>query len=331
MTVLPPKILYFSGGFPLNNNNIFGLTNTAGNIFSGMILHCNQKEIYIMAISAQEVKALREKTGAGMMDCKKALTETNGDFEKAVDYMREKGLSSAAKRMEKTADEGVISSFLTADKKTGVLIELNCETDFVARTDDFVNYANLLCQKYAEENTGENGWKELTIDGVNSVDSLTALSAKMGEKMEIRRSEKYQTENGLADVYIHAGARLGVMIEVDYSGDIEKAAVIAHELCMQIAAASPSSIDRSQVSAEQIEKELEIYRAQALNEGKPEKVIDRIAEGKLAKFYSEECLLEQPYIKEPKTTVTQYLDEVKNNQNLTVTPKRFIKLVLGGK
>ena len=283
-----------------------------------------------MAISAQEVKTLREKTGAGMMDCKKALVESNGDFEKAIDYLREKGLSRAAKRMEKAADEGVIASFLSEDKKTGVLIELNCETDFVARTDEFQNFTKKMSEALAAGDVSGDGWKELIIDGVKAEDSLNDLAAKMGEKMEFRRFEKYQTDNGLIDLYIHAGSRLGVMLEVEYEGDAETASTVSHELSMQIAAANPTAISRNEVSAEQIQKEMKIYRAQAHNEGKPEQVIDRIAEGKLSKFYSEECLLEQPFIKEHKISVTQYLADVEKTQKVKIVPKRFVKFVLGG-
>ena len=283
-----------------------------------------------MAISAQDVKTLREKTGAGMMDCKKALTESDGDFEKAIDYLREKGLSRAAKRMAKTADEGIIGSSLTNDKKTAVLLELNCETDFVARTDDFQNFSKKLCEAFLTGNVIGNGWKDLIIEGVKAEESLNNLSAKMGEKMELRRFEKFRTESGLIDLYIHAGSRLGVMLEVEFEGDGEAASAVSHELSMQIAAANPSAINRNEVSAEKIEREMEIYRAQARNEGKPEQVIDRIAEGKLNKFYSEECLLEQPYIKEQKITVTQYLAEVLKNKKVNIVPKRFVKFVLGG-
>lgn len=283
-----------------------------------------------MNISAKQVKALRDITGAGMMDCKKALAEAEGDFDKAIDIMRKKGLARASKRAEKSANEGLIGSYLSADGKIGVLLELNCETDFVARTPDFRSLAEKLIVSIAEGNPAEDGWKDLLIDGQNAGEALSSLSAKMGEKMELRHFARYQAENGLLDTYIHPGARLGVMLEIAVEGEVEKARGIAHELAMQIAAANPIAIHRDEVSAEDIEKELEIYRAQARNEGKPEKIIDRIAEGKLGKFYSEVCLLEQPYIKEAKTRVSAYLAEACEDLGIKVEPRRFVKFVLGG-
>jgi len=283
-----------------------------------------------MSISAQDVKALREKTGAGMMDCKKALLESGGDFEKAIDYLREKGLSKAAKRVGKSADDGIISFYLSEDRMIGVLAEVNSETDFVARTDEFQNFSVKLCEAIAAGDPTPDGWQELKIDGTKAGDLLDGISGKMGEKMEVRRFQRFETTNGLIDIYIHAGARLGVMLEVDAEGDRTKASEIAHELAMQIAAASPTAVTRDEVSTEEIEREMEIYRAQARNEGKPEQVIDRIAEGKLNKFYSDVCLIEQPYIKDPKVKVSDFLAGVAKESGIKISPKRFVKFILGG-
>jgi len=282
-----------------------------------------------MSISAQDVKALREKTGAGMMDCKKALLESGGDFEKAIDYLREKGLSKAAKRLGKSADDGVIGHFLSEDKKVGVLAEINSETDFVARTDEFQDFSVKLCQAIASGNPASDDWKELKIDGVKAGDILDGISGKMGEKMEVRRFQRFETD-GVIDTYIHAGAKLGVMLEVEVDGDRDKASEVAHELAMQIAAASPTAVKRDEVSSEEIEREMEIYRAQARNEGKPEQVIDRIAEGKLNKFYSDVCLIEQPYIKDTKVKISDFLAGVAKESGVKVTPRQFVKFSLGG-
>jgi elongation factor Ts len=284
----------------------------------------------MMTISAHEVKTLRDKTGAGMMDCKKALEEAKGDFEKAKNILRERGLSRAAKRIGKPTDEGVIEGYLSGDGKTGALIELNCETDFVARTPDFKDFAHKLCQLIGEKNPQGDEWKDLKFDGEKALEKLSILSAKVGEKIELRRFVRYQAGGGLLEIYIHAGSRVGVMIEVEGEGEKEKLISVAHELALQIAASNPLVVCRKEVAGEAVEKELEIYRAQARNEGKPEKVIDRIAEGKLNKYYEEVCLLEQPFIREQKIKVQQYLDDMCKKSGIKVTPLRFIKYALGG-
>ncbi|NQS98659.1 MAG: elongation factor Ts [candidate division Zixibacteria bacterium] len=283
-----------------------------------------------MAISAKEVQALRQKTGAGMMDCKNALTEAEGDFNKAMNILREKGLARARKRSEKSADEGLIRSHLSDDTKVGVLLELNCETDFVARTSDFQNLAGKLSQAIAELNLLPDGWADLILDGDKASVTLDSLSLKLGEKIQLRRFERFQADDGFIEVYIHAGARLGVMLEYQAEGDAGKAREIAHNLTMQIAASSPSFLKREEVPSETLEKELEIYRAQARNEGKPEHLVDRIAQGKTNKFYQDVCLLEQPFIKEQKTMVSQYLSSQAKASQVKVEPTRFVRFALGG-
>ena len=283
-----------------------------------------------MAISAKEVQALRKKTGAGMMDCKNALTESEGDFDKAMNILREKGLARARKRNERSADEGVIQAYLSEGARVGVLLELNSETDFVSRTPDFTNLAAKLSGAIAEENIPPNGWADLIIDGDKAGVMLDSLSSKLGEKIKLRRFKRFQTDNGLIEVYIHPGARLGVMLEYKAEGDSDNAREIAHNLTMQIAASSPSFIKREDVPSETLEKELEIYRAQARNEDKPEHLIDRIAQGKANKFYQDVCLLEQPFIKEQKIKVAQYLADQAKASQVKVEPIRFIRFAIGG-
>lgn len=283
-----------------------------------------------MTISAKDVAALREKTGAGMMDCKKALTAAEGDIEKAVVILREKGLSRVRKRGEKSANEGRIIACISDDSKIGVLLELNCETDFVARTDEFADFGARLCAALAEGNPSPETWTEIQVDGGKAGLMLKELSAKLGERLEMRRFVRFQSDNGLLDSYIHGGGTLGVMLEVRIDGGSAEAQPVVHNLAMQIAASNPSAVCREEVPSEEIEKELEIYRAQARNEGKPENIIDRIAEGKLGKFYQEICLLEQPFIKEPKIKVSDYLKQAEKENAVKVSPIRFARFTLGG-
>jgi len=282
-----------------------------------------------MEISAKEVMALRQKTGAGMMDCKKALAESNGDVEKAVTILREKGIAKVAKRAEREAQEGIVSAYLSADGKMGVVLEVNCETDFVARTDDFQSFARKVMQAVIAHKPQGDTWRELLIDSVKASEAIDAMSAKMGEKMDLRRCEIYQTADGRIDTYLHGEGRLGVMLEYGFSGEVEKAAPIAHDLSMQIAAANPIAINREQVPAAAIEQELEIYRQQARNDGKPEAMVDKIAQGKLNKYFSEACLLDQPFVKEQKVSVKDYLQNQAKATGAKVEPKRFIRFQLG--
>jgi len=282
-----------------------------------------------MEISAKEVMALRQKTGAGMMDCKKALAESCGDVEKAVTILREKGIAKAAKRAEREAQEGVVSTYLSPDGKMGVVLEINCETDFVAHTDEFRDLARKIMLAVIKHKPEGDAWRGLSVEGTKASEALNALSAKMGEKMELRRCEIFQTTDNKIDIYLHGEGRLGVMLEYSYSGDDAKAAQIAHDLSMQIAASNPLAINRDQVPAEAIAQEMEIYRQQARNEGKPENIIDKIAQGKLNKYFSEVCLLDQPFVKEQKTAVKDYLQNQARQFGVKVEPRRFIRFQLG--
>jgi elongation factor Ts len=283
-----------------------------------------------MEISAKEVMALREKTGAGMMDCKKALAESNGDVDKAVNILREKGLAKAAKRIDREAQEGIVSAYLAPDRKMGVVLEVNSETDFVSRTEDFIKYSKDLLDAVVKNKPAVDAWKELTMEGGKAGEVLENLSAKIGEKLQMRRFRIFETSGSFVETYIHGGGRLGVMLEYTVEGSAENGHKVAHDLAMQIAAAKPIAVDRTQVTQDTIAAELEIYKQQAKNEGKPEAMLEKIALGKLNKFYCEACLIDQPFIKEPKISVKDFLNAQAKEMGAKVEPVRFIRFALGG-
>ncbi|KUG26379.1 translation elongation factor ts [hydrocarbon metagenome] len=265
-----------------------------------------------MSISASQVKELREKTGAGMMDCKKALTEANGDFQKAIEVLRKKGASVAAKRAERSANEGLVITKISEDYSKGVILEVNCETDFVAKSDDFVQFANLAMgaiEAYNPKNVDE--LLSLAYDGKNLQDALSDIIGKIGEKIEISRFAVESAENGVLVGYIHHGSKLGVLVKADNvtQEGKEDFAAILKDVAMQIAAMKPDYIAPENVPVEVIEKEKEIYREIAKKEGKPENILDKIAEGKLKKYYEENTLIEQAYIKDNAKTIGDLIKE----------------------
>ena len=245
--------------------------------------------------TAKDVMALRERTGAGMMDCKKALTECNGDAEKAIDFLREKGLAAAAKKAGRIAAEGIVGSYMTDDRKVGVIVEVNCETDFVAKTDDFKAFVATIAKQIAVKNpaTVEELMEQTLVDDpaktVNML--LNEAVAKIGEKISIRR---FQRAEGVVDTYVHLGGKIGVLVDVEGEAVAEK----LHDVAMQIAAAKPNCISRDDVNQADVEKEKEILRAQALNEPKPkpEAIIEKMVNGRIEKYYKEVCLMEQPFV-----------------------------------
>ncbi len=210
------------------------------------------------------------------------------------------------------------------------MLELNCETDFVARTDDFKDLTAKLIEVIAAGKPSADSWTDLTIDGQKAGEFLDSLAAKLGEKMKVRRFQIFDAPEGKVEVYIHGEGRLGVMLEYNVTGGDEKGRETARDLTMQIAAANPFAVTREQVSGEAIEQEMEIYRQQARNEGKPESIIDRIAEGKLNKYYSDVCLIDQPFVKEPKMTVQDFLNAQAKETGAKVVPVKFIRFALGG-
>lgn len=283
-----------------------------------------------MAITAAMVKELREKTGAGMMDCKKALSETNGDFDAAIDFLREKGLASAAKKAGRIAAEGVVTSNISADGKKGVVVEVNCETDFVAGTPDFKEFAADIAKQITESHceTVEALLAEKSLtDAENTVaDVVKGKIAKIGENISIRRFARYTTD-GVVSSYIHGGGRIGVLVEIVGAG--EEIADFARDIAMQIAAANPSCVTREEVNQADIEHERKVLREQALAEGKPEKIVEKMVEGRLEKYYKEVCLLDQAYIKDPDINVAKLVDAKAKEIGKEIKIARFTRYQLG--
>lgn len=261
-------------------------------------------------ISAQAVKELRDKTGAGMMDCKKALTQAEGDLEKAVDILREKGLASAAKKSGRVAAEGVIATYVSDDLKNASIIELNCETDFVSANEAFVALANDIAKAVAESNVDSlEAVKALPYGDATIQDAITALIAKLGENMNLRRYEKMEAPAGLVSSYIHMGGKIGVLVQVDAENASQEVASVAKDVAMHVAALNPQFLDNSSVDADTIEREREIYRVQALNEGKPEKIVEKMVDGRINKFFKEVCLVNQMFVKNPDLSIEAFVKE----------------------
>jgi elongation factor Ts len=284
-----------------------------------------------MGISAKQVKELRDKTGAGMMDCKKALTEADGDFEKAVELLRKKGASVAAKRSERTANEGVVKTAVLDEGKTGIILEVNCETDFVASSDDFTNFAQDVLDVVEEKRPANiEELMSLKKDGKLISDSLTEIMGKIGEKIEVSRFVVDEGDDSLFVDYVHHGAKLGVLVKSNNvkSVDSEKLSAILKDIAMQAAAMKPLYVSRDEVPEEDIDKEKEIYREVAKKEGKPENILDKIAEGKLNKYFQEICLLEQAFIKDNTKTVGDIIAEFNKENSSDVKLSKFYRFHL---
>lgn len=285
--------------------------------------------------TAKDVMALRELTQAGMMDCKKALTECEGDFEKAKDYLREKGLAAAAKKAGRIAAEGVVGGYNCAESGVGVVLEVNCETDFVAKTDDFQAYVSKLAEQVGKQNPADVDAllaedavfsPGLTVNG-----TLNEMVAKIGEKISIRRFTRYE---GVVDVYIHLGGRIGVLVDLDAPANLKDnpaLKLVEHDIAMHIAAARPLYLNREEVPAEEVEHEKEINRNMALNEEKPKPaaVIEKMLTGRIEKFFKEICLLEQIFVKDTSLSITQLLEKVSKELGAPITVKRFARYEMG--
>ena len=274
-----------------------------------------------MEIKAQQVKALREKTGAGMMDCKKALVETNGDEEKAIDLLREKGILKAAKKSDRIAAEGLVDIYISDDKKVGAIIEVNSETDFVARNEEFKTFVKDLVKQVADENPAD---VEALLNSESAVekgklikDVLTEKIATIGENLSIRRFERYETD-GVLGQYIHMGGTIGVLVDTDSASE-----EVGEDICMQITAEKPEFIDEKDVPEDRVNKEKEVLKAQVVNEGKPEAIAEKIVNGRIGKFFGEICLLDQPFVKNPDIKVKEMLAQNK------VTVNRFVRFEKG--
>jgi len=282
-------------------------------------------------ISAKVVKELREMTGAGMMECKKALTKTDGDIEKAVEYLREKGLASAAKKAGRVAAEGLVKTYVTEDGKQASIVEVNCETDFVALNEQFAQFAENLA-KFVITSSATTVEELLAekFDGEKTVqETLTNLIATLGENMTVRRFKKFSVESGAIQGYIHGGGRIGVIVEAVCETESPVVAEVAKELCMQVAAANPLFLSEADVDQQSIEKEKEIYRVQALNEGKPEKIVEKMVEGRIKKYYKEVCLLDQPWVKDGDKSVSKLVAEKSKEVGSEITIKSFVRFERG--
>ncbi len=283
-----------------------------------------------MAITAQQVKALRDKTGAGMMDCKKALAESGGDLDQAVTYLREKGLAKAAKRAGRAASEGVIGLYENADATMAAMVELKCETDFVAKSDDFKAFAPELAETLAESlPQGVDAISGEALDTAGLKGRFSDLLAALGENIQPGRSAKLAAEGGIVGTYVHSNGKIGVLVEVLAGNVTDQVKSFAHDAAMQVAAANPSAVYPEELPQDVLEKEKAIYKQQAIDEGKPENIAEKIVEGRIKKFYKEVCLNEQPFIKDDKKTMSQLAAEVGKAAGCEVKLGRFVRLYLG--
>ena len=261
-------------------------------------------------VPAAVVKELREKTGAGMMDCKKVLTETDGDLEKAAELLREKGITKAAKKSGRVAAEGMVEAYISEDEKVGAIVEVNSETDFVAKNEEFRTFVMDVAKQIVKNNPesveallAEPAMFE---EGKTVNEALIGKIATIGENISIRRFARFETTDGLIEKYIHGDGKIAVLVNMT-SGTKE----LAKDVCMQIAAARPEFIDRDQVPAERVEKEKEILKIQTMNEGKPEAIAEKIVLGRINKFYQEICLVDQEFVKDPSKKVSEILKDSK--------------------
>ena len=258
-------------------------------------------------VTASQVKDLREKTGAGMMDCKKVLTETDGDMEKAIELLRERGIAKAAKKSGRIAAEGLVEAYISEDGKAGAVVEVNSETDFVAKNEDFKNFVMNVAKQVVEKNPKDVeellAQESIEETGKTVQEVLVDKIATIGENMSIRRFARFESE-GLIEKYIHGDGKIAVLVNMA-KGDKE----VAKDICMQIAAARPEYVRKEEVPEERVKKEMEILKAQTMNEGKPEAIAEKIVQGRIGKFYEEICLVDQVYVKDSNMKVNQLLKE----------------------
>ena len=258
-------------------------------------------------VTASQVKDLREKTGAGMMDCKKVLTETDGDMEKAIELLRERGIAKAAKKSGRVAAEGLVEAYISEDGKVGAIVEVNAETDFVAKNDEFKSFVASVAKQVVEKDPKdlEDLLAQESIDEVGKTvkDVLTDKIAKIGENMNIRRFVRFESD-GLIEKYIHGDGKIAVLVNMK-GGDNE----VAKDVCMQIAAARPEYLNEASVPEDRLNKEKEILKVQTMNEGKPEAIAEKIVQGRIRKFFEEVCLVDQVFVKDPNKKVSDILKE----------------------
>ena len=259
-----------------------------------------------MSVSAAEVKKLRDVTGVGMMDCKRALVEAEGNFEAAIDLLRTKGQKVADKRADREAKEGIVATGSTPDGATAILVEINCETDFVARNSGFQDFvSDLATLALSELPENNDAFLQATMPGGNTVaEALIEMTGKIGEKIAVRRNTVMKSDGGQVVSYLHPGARLGVLVDISGSGDLQ---AIGRDVAMQVAALNPLATSRDDVPQDVQDKEMKIEADQEREEGKPEQILDRIATGKLERYFKDHVLLEQPFVKDSSQTVGQML------------------------
>ncbi len=286
-----------------------------------------------MAISASLVKELRQKTNAGMMECKKALTEMNGDMDEAVKYLRERGIVKAAKKADRETTEGVVSAKIAADGKSGILAKTSCETDFVARNENFVNLVETISTQLVE-NSASTLEQALEVP-VNEGTVGTFLESKvieLGEKLELSGYTRYETSNGAVSSYIHMGGKVGVLLQLAFDNADTAQNETFQELCkdinLHIAALNPQGLSAEDIPAELIEAEKEIFTKQLIDEGKPEAMIEKILPGKLNRFYKENCLLKQPFVKDADVTIEGLLAAKGKELNDTISIVSYSRLAI---
>lgn len=285
-----------------------------------------------MAITASQVKELRDKTGAGMMDCKKALVEADGNFEKAIEILRKKGASVAAKRAGRDANEGIVLTKILDDEKTGLILEVNCETDFVANSDDFINFANFILDAIeAEKPANIEELLSTDFEGKNVGEELTNITGKIGEKIQISRFKLESSENSLYANYVHHGSKLAVLIKADGVEGTDQNSLknTLIDIAMQAAAMKPNYLNKEDVPEDVINKEKDIYMEISRKEGKPDHILEKIAEGKLNKFFQEICLNEQTYVKDNSKVVKDIVAEFNKINSSDVKLSAFYRYHLG--
>ena len=267
-------------------------------------------------ITAALVKELRERTGAGMMDCKKALAACEGDMDKAIDFLREKGLAAAAKKAGRIAAEGVVGSFVCSECGAGAVVEVNCETDFVAKTDNFKALVASIAKHIVKTNPADlDALLASEMDGKTVNDVVTEAIAKIGEKITVRRFARYANKDGVVAAYIHMGGKIGVLVNMN-GGNLE----LGKDVAMQVAAANPSYLDRKQVPTAELDHEKEVLAEKAKNEGKPQNIIEKMLVGQVNKYYKQVCLVDQDFVKDDSLTVGKLL---KQNNAEVVAFTRF--------
>ena len=256
-------------------------------------------------VTASVVKELREKTGAGMMECKKVLTETDGDIEKAIELLRERGITKAAKKSDRIAAEGIVEAYISEDAKIGAVVEVNSETDFVAKNEEFKKFVADIAEQIAKEKPADVeallSQKSIKDSSKTVKDVLTEKIATIGENLSIRRFQRFES-NGLVEKYIHGDGKIGVLVEMENATP-----ELAKDICMQIAAAKPEYLNRESVPQDRVNKEMEILKAQAMNEGKPAEIAEKMVQGRIGKFYGEICLVDQEYVKDSSMKISDLL------------------------